>query len=120
MTPGTPPDAAERRFPVLYSRGERDALSGAPTTVPWSLLAGHEEQASRNHDQSLERLAERGGLDPVEMLAVIENRKWKPMTLHAAVEQLKEAVRAHETKQRAHLASCIHGDCWCKPGSDGT
>lgn len=21
---------------------------------------------------------------------------------------------------RTHMSSCAHGDCWCKPGSDGT
>lgn len=32
----------------------------------------------RNHgDQSLEKLATRGGLDPSEALAVLENRRWE-------------------------------------------
>lgn len=26
----------------------------------------------------------------------------------------------HTMTERRHDASCIHGDCWCKPGSDGT
>ena len=23
-------------------------------------------------------------------------------------------------RARRHEASCVHGDCWCRPGSDGT
>ena len=91
----------ERRFPVLYSHRAREALAAAPMTVPWSLLTGREERAQLNHGQSLERLAERGGLDPSEMLAIIENRKWTLMPLGDAVERLKALVRAHEASGRA-------------------
>lgn len=35
-------------------------------------------------------------------------RKGKPMAVH------------HEIEARRHEASCIHGDCWCRPGSDGS
>jgi hypothetical protein len=38
------------------------------------LVAPHEEQAQRNHDQTLQRLAERGGLSPAELLAVLQDR----------------------------------------------
>ena len=31
-------------------------------TIPWSVIAPHEAQCQKNHGQSLERLAERGGL----------------------------------------------------------
>lgn len=47
--------------------------------VPWELIAQHERQAQSNHSQSLERLAERGGLSPCEALAVIEDRQWRKM-----------------------------------------
>ena len=40
------------------------------------MIAPHEAQAQHNHKQSLERLAQRGGLSPDEALAVIENRKY--------------------------------------------
>lgn len=43
-------------------------------SIPWRLIAPHEERAKRNHAQSLERLAERGGLNPTEALCVIEDR----------------------------------------------
>jgi hypothetical protein len=51
-----------RRFPVLNA--ER---YGCPESVPWERLS--EEWAQRLHQQSLERLAFSGGLDPFEIAA---------------------------------------------------
>jgi len=46
------------------------------------MIAPHEKQGKKNHgDQSLEGLAKRGGLDPTELLAVLEDRPWKMMDL---------------------------------------
>jgi hypothetical protein len=45
-------------------------------SVPWSFVAQHEVQARRNHHQSIERLAQRGGLCPAEMIAVVTDRDW--------------------------------------------
>jgi len=41
---------------------------------PWDLVAAHEAQAVKNHSQSLQVLADRGGLDPIELLAVMQDR----------------------------------------------
>lgn len=61
-------------FPVLGFRLYRDEL----LTVPWDFIAPHEAQARNNHGgQTLKRLAERGGLCPLEMLDVIQGREWK-------------------------------------------
>lgn len=67
------------RFPILYGRRERSlyAESGLSDSVPWGVLAPHEEQARNNHQQSLKRLAERGGLCPREMAAVIRDESWR-------------------------------------------
>lgn len=63
---------AERRFPVLaYGRGP-----GAIASVPWSLVEPHRDWARLNHGQTLERLAERGGLCPVELWMVIHGHAW--------------------------------------------
>ena len=43
--------------------------------IPWEMLAPHARQAMANHDQTLERLAERGGLDPYEAICILEDRK---------------------------------------------
>lgn len=38
-----------------------------PRSVPWSFVERFRARAERNHSQTLERLAERGGLAPEEM-----------------------------------------------------
>jgi hypothetical protein len=55
-----------RRFPIM----------GGPS-VPWELVAPYEVQAKQNHDQTLERLAERGGLAPNELWCVVKGLPWR-------------------------------------------
>lgn len=64
--------------------------------VPWEMVAEHEAQARHNHDQSLARLAERGGLDAAEAVAVLEDRDWHHMSLDVARARLEELVAAFE------------------------
>lgn len=47
--------------------------------IPFAMIAPHEAQAEANHWQSLERLAERGGLSACEAIAILEDRKWRHM-----------------------------------------
>lgn len=73
-------------FPIMYSYKQRHLR---PASLPWDMVAPHEKRARKNHgDQSLERLAQRGGLDPTEMLAVLEDRGWKKMDVETAATQL--------------------------------
>lgn len=65
-------------------------------SVPWSVIAGHERQALINHGQTLERLAERGGLSPAEAVAIIGDRKFERMDLAEAEEQLLKLWRARQ------------------------
>lgn len=44
--------------------------------IPWGFIAPHEAQAQRNHGQTLERLAQRGGLAAPEAIDIIEGRPW--------------------------------------------
>lgn len=60
----------DRQFPIL-AYGHRKGAS-----VPWEFVAPHEQQALRNHDQTLERLAERGGLSWSEVEHVVLNKPW--------------------------------------------
>lgn len=55
-------------FPVLQGKTIK--------RVPWAMLTPHEPQALINHDQSLERLAQRGGLGADEMIFILEDRGW--------------------------------------------
>ncbi len=61
-----------------YDRKRVEALQkgGCPKDVPWALVEAHEEQALMNHGQSVRRLAHRGGLDPLELVAVLTDRSW--------------------------------------------
>jgi hypothetical protein len=70
-----------RLFPILvpHAIAERAVIGelqlGQQMTlvcaIPWTLIAPHEKQAKRNHRLGLEELAQRGGLDASEALAVI-------------------------------------------------
>lgn len=59
----------ERRFPVIkgQSRLPQVVRDRWPRSVPWSFVEAFRDQAEANHGQTLERLAERGGLGPDEM-----------------------------------------------------
>lgn len=58
-----------RRFRVLrgQSRLPQAVRDAWPESVPWSFAETFREQAKQNHDQTLERLNERGGLCPAEI-----------------------------------------------------
>lgn len=60
---------ADRRFPVIVgqSRLPRSVRDQWPRSVPWSFIEKFREQVEANHDQTLEQLAQRGGLAPDEM-----------------------------------------------------
>ena len=79
----------ERWFPIM---GQRVAEHIAP--IPWSVIASHEAQAQRNHDQTLQRLAERGGLSPCELVAVLTDRRWHRMDDAVAVAELDALLAA--------------------------
>lgn len=44
--------------------------------IPFGVLAPHEGRAQSNHGQSLERLAQRGGLAACEAVDILEGRRW--------------------------------------------
>lgn len=70
-----------RMFPILWGYDVKEAivklrLKGIPylpVCMPWEMLAPHERQAKSNHGgQTLQRLADRGGLAPCEALAIMD------------------------------------------------
>lgn len=96
----------ERLFPI----------QGGPA-IPWSVIAPCEHQAQQNHSQTLERLAERGGLSPLEALDVLLGRDWTGRTFqlpaeraeHAkanavAIQQMLAIVKARQSNPRAEKA----------------
>lgn len=60
-----------KEFPILVDRKD---FPYCPASVPLAFVEPHEQQAKENHHQTLSRLAERGGLDPVELLSVLNDR----------------------------------------------
>lgn len=86
-------------YPIL--QGQTDEAYEArrnrtpyPRTVPWDLVRDHQEQAQSNHSQSLERLAEQGGLSPKELWCVVHDVKFyspegRELTEAKAIEWLK-------------------------------
>jgi len=59
----------DRRFTVLrdQSRLPHAERATLPASLPWSAVEPWREQAEQNHDQTLERFNERGGLAPEEL-----------------------------------------------------
>ena len=95
----------ENRFPLIwpYRRDQIAELQklGCPRDVPWELVKDHEKQALKNHDQSVQRLAERGGLDHLELVAVLTDRTWgevERLSNIEAVDQLQKILEAHHGK----------------------
>ena len=76
------PKNQDKQFPIL----------GESRTIPWAIIEKHREQAMKNHYQTLERLAERGGLDWVEVLAVIEDRDWIKMDKEEAEKKVLKII----------------------------
>lgn len=75
----------------MSARTNMPILKSAKSSIPcirWSAIAGHERQAMQNHGQTLERLAERGGLGVCEAVAIIEDRKWHRMDKQTAEDRL--------------------------------
>lgn len=93
-------------FPVL----------DAGYSVPWQYLTPFEEQAKRNHDQSLSHLASRGGLDSLEILLVIngmglrqiaEAKKRWPNPRDAVMQWVHEQHAADFAAERSALCDRV-------------
>ena len=92
-------------FPVLLTADTRRELvayfdGSVLEWVPWWLIESHEAQAQKNHSQTLRRLAERGGLCPSELVAVLEDRDWSEMSAIGAVLKIK--VLMHKATKHCH------------------
>ena len=73
---------AMKMFPIMGS-----------DPIPWSVIEPHDSQARFNHcGQSLERLAERGGLSANEAICVLENRPWTATPDGKYAEQCLRAI----------------------------
>lgn len=75
------------KFPILYQTRWRDVPPDAVRFIRWDSL--NEEQAYKNHAQTLKQLAESGGLSPSEAVAIIEGRPWHGMEQSEALGKLR-------------------------------
>lgn len=96
----------EKMYPIM----------GGPS-VPWSYMEPHDSQARANHQQSLQRLAERGGLSPCEAELIVTSRPLFRRGGDWDLEQLKrdwfaraERVNGHyeELEQLRDVLSQVH------------
>jgi hypothetical protein len=70
-------------------------------SVPMAMLKPHEAQAKSNHGQTLERLNERGGMNPTEILGVIQGVRWGELKIHPDNElKLLRLVEAFEAENK--------------------
>jgi hypothetical protein len=65
-----------KTFPILNScvRRCREQHFQSPLVVSFDLVKRHEAQAMKNHGQTVERLADRGGLSWFELLMVMTDK----------------------------------------------
>ncbi len=89
---------SERMFPIF----EGD-------DIPWSVIEPHEEQAKANHSgQSLDRLAERGGLSPNEALHVLYGLGWfadrrlASLPYAQAAAELRDVVAERQMREESN------------------
>lgn len=90
-------------FPILWSRLDKEIRECQETgpfvvvSIPWRMIAPYEGNAQANHRQSLARLAERGGLNVNEALAVLDGRRWTDgfMPVASANYELARRVQAY-------------------------
>lgn len=76
---------SEQTMPVGFE------ISGDKWHLPMRLFKPHEDQALRNHEQNLDKLAQRGGLSPQEAVAILTDQPWRSvykMTLTEAMNKL--------------------------------
>ncbi|MCD2164331.1 hypothetical protein [Comamonas koreensis] len=78
--------------------------------LPWSMIAPHEKQAQANHGgQTLERLAERGGLSFCEAAAIMEDRRWSRIVWNDGQQHKGDPARVYLEKLIAQHAQQREG-----------
>lgn len=115
------PNPVPGEFPVLMSPRERRLNPAAPASVPWGLVAPYGVYAERNHGgQTLAELAARGGLDPVELWAVLNRREYptaefrgNPALMMAqAIKDVDAAARRYRQAARGAVAVPLRPGWW--------
>ncbi len=74
----------EFKMSILLSIQASRHLKGLPPSVKIPMSC--ESRAYKNHRQSLERLNERGGLTPCEVIALMRNREYDELSIFEIVD----------------------------------
>lgn len=70
------------------------SIKGTSESIDWNLIEAHREQAMKNHGQTLERLAEQGGLRWNELLWVLLDVGLNEIKLDSKEKYEKECRKA--------------------------
>ncbi len=89
-----------RKFPIMVDGGTKGPC---PSAIPWEAIAPYEGMALENHQQSLKRLAERGGLGPVEAYFIMHGRTWKNVKVTDELEREACAFLCRVVRERDDL-----------------
>jgi hypothetical protein len=76
-----------RTFPIHPDH--RSLLPDVPAAVAWDVLDERRRRVLRDHGDSPDGQAERGGLSWCELVAIVEDRPWRPMPARAAYERFR-------------------------------
>ena len=92
-------EARPQRFTIMRTHLSPDLRDKCPPSVDFLTVEPYEAQAQRNHGQTLQRLSERGGLAPDELVAVMEGRSWASRTMSGedAVKRLLDLLNERGT-----------------------
>ena len=79
-------------------------IQGGPS-VPWYIMLPHERRSKRNHDQSIRRIAQRGGFGAAEAFCIVNNLGWHEATKRYTAEEMERrwAEFAKDVYARAAL-----------------
>ena len=58
--------------------------------VPWEVMAPHNAMSLKNHYQTLERIAERGGFSAAEAYCIVNSLRWQDMEASIGWNRAKE------------------------------
>lgn len=99
MTDLFPIMVREFRFNEMSAYARREGCLALVIQIPSAMIAPHARQAELNHSQTLQRLAERGGLAAAEAVAVLEDRPYRTMTFGEAHAKLNDMLMTWAAKQ---------------------
>ena len=85
----------EAQFPVLYTGMTSlwELHPEWPRSVPWAMMEAVESNCKRNHSQSVDRLARRGGLSYKEILWAVMGCNWSEVSCMTTEEAAKTVMQ---------------------------